>query len=66
VINKWLIKKFLNQKQILDVMSTKCNICKNKIETTFLGKLVGTQVGKKYVCNNCQKKYKDKIKEMLK
>ncbi len=41
----------------------KCEICKDKIEKTFLNKIVGTHVkdskGKKHlVCNECQKKYK--------
>lgn len=43
----------------------KCSICNEKIETTFLGKLIGTYVNKKTVCNNCQKKYKD-LKEKVK
>ncbi len=43
----------------------KCEICKNKVEKTFLGKLLGTYVkdgkGKKHsVCFECQKKFKDK------
>ena len=47
----------------------KCEICKNKIEETFLNKVVGSYVkdekGKKHlVCNDCQKKYKTK-KEIL-
>jgi len=41
----------------------KCEICKKKIEETFLKKIVGTVVkdkkGKKHhICNECQKKYK--------
>ena len=48
----------------------KCEICKNKIEETFLNKVIGSYVkdekGKKHlVCNDCQKKYEDK-KEVLK
>lgn len=39
----------------------KCELCKDKIETTFLEKIHGTYVKvnhKKFViCNNCQKKY---------
>ncbi|MEK6934980.1 MAG: hypothetical protein AABW46_03825 [Nanoarchaeota archaeon] len=42
-------------------MAKKCSICGNKIETTFLGKIVGTQVGKKYYCNNCQSDKKNKF-----
>jgi uncharacterized protein with PIN domain len=39
----------------------KCAICNNKIETTFLDKVLGTYVykdNKKYlVCSDCQKEY---------
>jgi len=46
----------------------KCDLCKNKVEETFLGKLKGTyiEVGGKInaVCQECQKKYKD-LKEKL-
>ncbi|MBS3176007.1 hypothetical protein J4457_02110 [Candidatus Woesearchaeota archaeon] len=43
----------------------KCEICKGKINTTFLEKLIGTYVkdakGKKHlICNNCQKNLKSK------
>lgn len=43
----------------------KCEICKNKIEETFLGKILGTYIkdakGKKHmICKECQKKYKTK------
>lgn len=43
----------------------KCEICKNKIEETFLNKILGTYVkdakGKKrMICKECQKKYKTK------
>ncbi len=43
----------------------KCEICKRKIEETFLKKIVGTVIknekGKKhYICANCQKKYNKK------
>ncbi len=42
-------------------MALKCEICKGKLETTFLEKLLGTYVkdakGKKHlVCPQCQKK----------
>ena len=45
----------------------KCSICNNKIETTFLNKLIGTHVknkkGKKHtVCFECQKKFRSKEK----
>ena len=39
----------------------KCAICKEKIEKTFLGKIQGTQIGKKMVCPSCQSKYKDDV-----
>lgn len=47
----------------------KCKICKNKINETFLGKIIGTYIkdekGKKHnVCFECQKKFKSK-KEIL-
>lgn len=44
----------------------KCEICKNKIEEIFLGKIKGTIIKKPgsgkphYVCQDCQKKYKNK------
>ena len=43
----------------------KCDICKKKIEETFLTKLVGTYIkdakGKKHtICKDCQSQYKDK------
>jgi uncharacterized protein with PIN domain len=43
----------------------KCEICKTKIEKTFLEKIIGTYIkdekGKKHiVCPECQKKYKTK------
>lgn len=43
----------------------KCDICKAKIEKTFLEKVIGAYVkdkkGKKHViCPECQKKYKTK------
>lgn len=48
----------------------KCDICKNKVEETFLEKITGTYIkdakGKKHmVCPECQKKYKTK-EEILK
>jgi len=47
----------------------KCDICKNQVEETFLGKVLGTYIkidGKqKIVCSLCQKKLKDKLKESL-
>lgn len=42
----------------------KCAICNNKIESTFLGKIIGTIVKKKgtkktaTICPNCQKQNK--------
>lgn len=43
----------------------KCEICSNKIEETFLKKIIGSVVkdkeGKKhYICSECQKKFKTK------
>jgi hypothetical protein len=38
----------------------KCAICSKKVETTFLGKINGTYVGKKPVCRDCQKRLKTK------
>lgn len=43
----------------------KCEICKKKVEEHFLKKLFGIYVkdekGKKHiVCNNCQRKFKNK------
>lgn len=39
----------------------KCTLCGQKIATTFLGKLVGTQIGSgksaKYLCSQCQKNH---------
>ena len=43
----------------------KCAICSKKIETTFLGKILGTYIGKKPVCPDCQKKHTTK-EELLK
>ena len=48
----------------------KCEICGEKIENLFLGKINGTyvKVDKKLktVCSNCQRKLKDSVKEHLK
>ena len=50
-------------------MALKCEICKGKVETTFLGKILGTFIGsgkkKKAVCSACQKKYGSKVKEKV-
>ncbi len=48
----------------------KCDICKKKVEETFLKKVLGTYIkdekGKKHlVCPECQKKYLSK-EEILK
>jgi len=51
----------------------KCAICGKEIEEIFLGKIKGTIVkirkGEKNVeypvCDNCQKEYKDKLKEKI-
>tara|TARA_Y100000310_G_C20643462_1_gene795263 strand:- start:1151 stop:1303 length:153 start_codon:yes stop_codon:yes gene_type:complete len=49
----------------------KCDICKKKIEETFLSKIKGTYVGsgksKKAICQNCQKANPiEEIKKKLK
>ena len=45
----------------------KCDICGEKIDNLFLGKISGTYLRKekklKAVCSNCQRKLGDKIKE---
>lgn len=43
----------------------KCEICKKKIEETFLKKIIGSVIkdekGKKHnICSDCQKKFKTK------
>ncbi|MFO7710171.1 MAG: hypothetical protein R6V53_00210 [Candidatus Woesearchaeota archaeon] len=43
----------------------KCTVCREKIATTFLGKILGTYVkdqkGKRQpVCPNCQRKFDNK------
>jgi len=43
----------------------KCNLCGNKIETTFLEKLVGTKVRNKFVCRKCQSKYGNNLEKEL-
>ncbi len=48
----------------------KCEICNNKIQTTFLNKIIGTYIrdekGKLHViCSECQKKFRTK-EEILK
>ena len=47
----------------------KCEICKKDIQEGFLNKIKGTYIkidGKlKTVCNECQRKYKSKLKEEL-
>ncbi|MDD4877764.1 MAG: hypothetical protein PHO02_01865 [Candidatus Nanoarchaeia archaeon] len=51
-------------------MALKCEICGEKIEANFLEKIFGAYVGrgkrKKAVCSSCQKKYGDKVREMVK
>lgn len=47
----------------------KCDFCGNEIGESFLGKIKGAYVRvgrkRKIVCSECQRKYKDKIKERL-
>ncbi|MBI2576501.1 hypothetical protein HYV84_04770 [Candidatus Woesearchaeota archaeon] len=38
----------------------KCAICNEKIEMNFLNKIMGTYVGKKAVCSECQRKFPKK------
>ena len=46
-------------------MATKCTLCKEKIEQTFLGKIRGTFVKNKAVCSSCQNKHgKDLLKQV--
>ena len=47
-------------------MAIKCELCKEKVETTLLGKIKGTYVKKKVVCSKCQQKYGNKLKDMVK
>lgn len=49
----------------------KCDICKEKIEKTFLNKIKGSYIRvnkkRKVICQSCQKKFSiDEIKERLK
>ena len=54
-------------------MTDKCEICGERIEENFLGKINGTTVkvkkntktGFAYVCSSCQKEHKEKIKELV-
>jgi hypothetical protein len=46
-------------------MAVKCELCKTKIEETFLGKIKGTFVKKKTVCSACQKKHGKELKNQL-
>lgn len=47
----------------------KCDICGEKIENLFLGKISGTYIKKdrkkEMVCSNCQRKLGEKIKDKL-
>lgn len=47
----------------------KCDICNEKIDTLFLGKIAGTYIKKdkkmKSVCSNCQRKLLEKVRESL-
>jgi len=55
-------------------MTEKCYLCEDEIKKTFLDKIIGTIVKIKkgdknkdiYICNECQKKYKDLKKEINK
>lgn len=61
---------FIKYQKIHDNMAKKCDVCSQKIQTTFLGKIIGTTVNKngklKYVCRDCQKKHTEKhLKEAV-
>lgn len=49
----------------------KCDLCGQKVPTTFLNKLVGTIIKdkngkKKTICSNCQKEHsKEELKELI-
>ncbi len=47
----------------------KCDICNEKIETLFLGKIRGTYIKKdnklRTVCSKCQSRLKEEIQENL-
>lgn len=47
----------------------KCEICGEKVESLFLGKIAGTYIKKdkklKAICSNCQKKLKNNLKDKL-
>lgn len=54
-------------------MAEKCELCDSKIETNFLNKINGTIIKTKeqdkikfnYICSECQKEHKEKLKEKL-
>ena len=47
----------------------KCDICNEKVDNLFLGKIAGTYIKKdknrKTVCSNCQRKLGNKIKDHI-
>jgi len=47
----------------------KCDLCKNEIGESFLEKIKGAyfkiEGRKKVACNECQRKYKGKLKDKL-
>jgi len=46
-------------------MAKKCDLCGEKIETTFLGKILGTKIRNKYVCSVCQRKHSNELEKVL-
>lgn len=65
-----MAKGYIYIKVIFLVFTMKCNICDNKVQETFLGKIIGTFVrkdGKKrVVCRECQSKLtKEEIFEKI-
>jgi len=53
---------------MLSIFMVKCEVCKEKVEETFLGKINGTFLrnGKKLraVCSNCQKKLNNDLSKL--
>ena len=51
------------------ILYMKCDLCKNEIEESFLEKIKGAyfkiEGRKKVACSECQRKYKDKLKDKL-
>lgn len=54
----------------LKMVKEKCFICKNELKVGFMNKILGTIVKKDnktfFVCQNCQKEFKDNLMDKLK